>query len=221
MVDVCNKIVMKKISEVKPYVRNPRKNDKTVELLVEIIPKVGFNVPIVIDEKGIIVKGHSRYKAAIKLGMKEVPCIVSTAGEEANKLDRISDNRISEFSEWLTEPLMHELDMMNIDFSSLEFKMPTPIEEIPTFDNFENEVLHEEEKTISDEEKQAKYQQYLEEQAKKQASVPMTTQAQLDKAMQKQQSVPEKQKQYAKVVCEKCGHIMFVDADNLWTPSEN
>ena len=41
--EIVNQIVMKKISEVKPYVRNPRKNDKTVNLLVEIIPKVGFN----------------------------------------------------------------------------------------------------------------------------------------------------------------------------------
>jgi len=54
-------IVMKKLSEVKPYIRNPRKNDKTVELLCKIIPKVGFNVPLVIDEKGIIVKGHARF----------------------------------------------------------------------------------------------------------------------------------------------------------------
>ena len=50
--EIVNQIVMKKISEVKPYVRNPRKNDKTVNLLVEIIPKVGFNVPLVIDRNG-------------------------------------------------------------------------------------------------------------------------------------------------------------------------
>ena len=66
--EIVNQIVMKKISEVKPYVRNPRKNDKTVNLLVEIIPKVGFNVPLVIDRNGIIVKGHARYAAAIRLG---------------------------------------------------------------------------------------------------------------------------------------------------------
>ena len=52
--EIVKRIVMKKISEVKPYVRNPRKNDKTVNLLVEIIPKVGFNVPLVIARNGII-----------------------------------------------------------------------------------------------------------------------------------------------------------------------
>ena len=75
--EIVNQIVMKKISEVKPYVRNPRKNDKTVNLLVEIIPKVGFNVPLVIDRNGIIVKGHARYSAAIRLGMEEIPCVVT------------------------------------------------------------------------------------------------------------------------------------------------
>ena len=75
--EIVNQIVMKKISEVKPYVRNPRKNDKTVNLLVEIIPKVGFNVPLVIDRNSIIVKGHARYAAAIRLGMEEIPCVVT------------------------------------------------------------------------------------------------------------------------------------------------
>ena len=54
-INVSNTIVMKKINEIKPYIRNPRKNDKTVQLLCEIIPKVGFNVPLVIDKNGIIL----------------------------------------------------------------------------------------------------------------------------------------------------------------------
>ena len=114
--EIVKQIVMKKISEVKPYVRNPRKNDKTVNLLVEIIPKVGFNVPLVIDRNGVIVKGHARYAAAIRLGMEEVPCVVTDADEETIKLDRLADNRISEFSEWVNDELLHELDMLNLDF---------------------------------------------------------------------------------------------------------
>ena len=93
--NVSKEIVMMPISKVKPYVRNPRKNDKTVKLLVDIIPKVGFNVPIVVDKNGVIVKGHARFTAAIRLGMTEVPCIVTDADEEAIKLDRIADNKIS------------------------------------------------------------------------------------------------------------------------------
>ena len=68
MFEVSKKIVMKPINEVKPYIRNPRKNEKTVKLLVDIIPKVGFNVPLVIDKNGIIVKGHARFAAALQLG---------------------------------------------------------------------------------------------------------------------------------------------------------
>ena len=127
--EIVKRIVMKKISEVKPYVRNPRKNDKTVNLLVEIIPKVGFNVPLVIDRNGIIVKGHARYAAAIRLGMEEVPCVVTDADEETIKLDRLADNRISEFSEWINDELLHEIDMLNLDFDfdleSLGFPAPS------------------------------------------------------------------------------------------------
>ena len=114
--EVVNKIIMKKISEVRPYVRNPRKNDKTVDLLVEVIPKVGFNVPLVIDKAGVIVKGHARYAAAIRLGMTELPCVVTDADEETIRLDRLTDNKISEFSEWIDEEMMHELDTLNLDF---------------------------------------------------------------------------------------------------------
>ena len=117
------KIVMKDISEIKPYVRNPRRNEKTVELLTELIPKVGFNVPLVIDENGIIVKGHARYTAAIRLGMKQVPCIVSHASEEAIKVDRITDNKIAEYSEWINGAVYDEIESINtdIDFDSLGF----------------------------------------------------------------------------------------------------
>ena len=118
-----DKIVQKRINEIRPYVRNPRRNEKTVELLCKLIPKVGFNVPIVIDEKGIIVKGHARYGAAIRLGMETVPCIVSHASPEAIKADRITDNKISEFSEWINDEVLKEIESIktDIDFSELGF----------------------------------------------------------------------------------------------------
>lgn len=116
-----DKIVFKHISEIRPYIRNPRRNEKTIELLCELIPKVGFNVPIVIDQYGIIVKGHARYGAAIRLGMEKVPCIVSHASEEAIKADRITDNKISEFSEWVNEELEQEIADLDFDLSDLGF----------------------------------------------------------------------------------------------------
>ena len=53
---VSKEMVLKNINEIKPYWRNPRHNDKTVEALVKVIPDVGFNVPLVIDSEGVIVK---------------------------------------------------------------------------------------------------------------------------------------------------------------------
>ncbi len=100
---------------IKPYNRNARYNDETVQKLVEIIPRVGFNQPIVIDKNNVIVKGHSRWKAAVRLGMEKVPCIVSENDDETNKLDRLADNKIQEFSKWNDELLATELASLNID----------------------------------------------------------------------------------------------------------
>ena len=87
-------VVYKPLSAIRPYFRNPRRNDKTIELLVKLIRKVGFNVPIVIDRNGVIVKGHARFVAAIRLGMDEVPCIISTASDDDNKLDRLFGKKL-------------------------------------------------------------------------------------------------------------------------------
>ena len=83
-------IVMLDPEQLKPYFRNPRNNDKTVEALVKIIPRVGFNVPIVVDKDYVIIKGHSRWSASKILELKEVPCIISSASEEQNNKARIS-----------------------------------------------------------------------------------------------------------------------------------
>lgn len=137
-----NKLVFKKITEIRPYVRNPRRNEKTVELLCELIPQVGFNVPLVIDQNGIIVKGHARYTAAIRLGMKEVPCIITHADADAVKADRITDNKIAEFSEWMNEEVLDEISDINtdIDFSKMGFPVAS-LESVPTHDAVENDVF--------------------------------------------------------------------------------
>lgn len=129
---ISREIVFKKVNEIRPYVRNPRINDDTVEKLVKIIPMVGFNVPIVVDNQGIIIKGHARFKAGIRLGMEEFPCIISEASDEQNKLDRISDNRISEFSEWLVDSLKEELHDIKMDISDLELEAYTAPDDVET-----------------------------------------------------------------------------------------
>ena len=209
-IQVVDKIVMRKVSEIKPYFRNPRKNEKTVEVLVKLIPKAGFNVPILIDNKNVIVKGHARYKAAIRLGMNEVPCVYSVADEETNMMDRLTDNKTSELSEWVVDDLYHELDMLStdIDLSALGFPKIDLDELIPDLD------LNEEEE--SEEEKRVRYQAYLDSHPSDPPKELITTQASIDTAAIKQQNVPEKPKKYFRVICESCGHVMFVaDGDAM------
>ena len=93
-------IQMVHVGKIIPYWRNPRRNDKTVETLIEVIKQYGFNVPLVIDKNNVVVKGHARLKAAKRLGMEEVPCVVTDADPETIKADRIADNKIQEMSFW-------------------------------------------------------------------------------------------------------------------------
>lgn len=61
-------IVEKRLDEIKPYENNPRKNDNAVPYVAESIKRYGFKVPIVIDNNGVIVAGHTRYLASLELG---------------------------------------------------------------------------------------------------------------------------------------------------------
>ena len=134
------KIVMINTDKIKPYHRNVRFNDETVMTLCEIIPKVGFNVPILIDKNNVIIKGHSRWKAGVKLGLSKLPCIISENDDETNKLDRLTDNKIQEFSKWDTDLLNVELASINlddIDVTDFGFDLKIDNIEIPTVNNFE------------------------------------------------------------------------------------
>ena len=63
------------ISEVIPYSKNPRKNDQAVDIVAKSIQSYGFKNPIILDKNNIIIAGHTRLKAAQKLGLNEVPVI--------------------------------------------------------------------------------------------------------------------------------------------------
>ena len=67
---------IKKIDDIKPYAKNPRKNDEAVEYVMNSIGEFHFQNPILIDKNNVIVAGHTRHKAAKKLGIEELPCIV-------------------------------------------------------------------------------------------------------------------------------------------------
>jgi ParB-like chromosome segregation protein Spo0J len=194
-----SEIVMRPINTVRPYVRNPRKNDKTVEALCKLIPKVGFNVPLVIDEKGIIVKGHARFTAAIRLGITEVPCIITHADEDAIKADRITDNKISEFSEWNNGELMQEVNEMDFDLSDIGLPK-IEFGDMPAVETIKESL--DGDGTISDEQKEKMYQEFKAEQEVKKA---VEDPAVSDKSLEEEFG----ETPYYKVVCDKCGYTMF------------
>ncbi len=123
----------KKIKDLIPYEKNPRKNDAAVEYVANSIKEFGFKVPIVIDRNGVIVCGHTRYKAAQRLMLKTVPCIIADdLSDEQIKAFRLADNRVSEKSEWDFDLLYEELDgIFDIDMEEFDFDILTEFTDIP------------------------------------------------------------------------------------------
>ena len=111
------------INELKPYKKNPRKNDESVDFVMNSIKEFGFKVPIVVDKNNVIVAGHTRYKASKKLGLKKVPCIVADdLSEEQINAYRLADNKVGENSSWDKVFLDIELDnIVNINMEDFGF----------------------------------------------------------------------------------------------------
>lgn len=111
------------IEQLKPYANNPRFNDEAVQYVAKSIKEFGFKVPLVIDKNNEIVTGHTRYKACLELGIKEVPCIIADdLSEEQIKAFRLADNKVSEQSAWNYELLDEELqNILNLDMESFGF----------------------------------------------------------------------------------------------------
>ena len=99
------------IDEIIPYVNNPRNNDDAVDNVAASIKEFGFKVPIILDKENVIVTGHTRLKAAKKLGLKKIPCIyASDLTEQQIKAFRLADNKVAEFATWDLEKLELELE---------------------------------------------------------------------------------------------------------------
>lgn len=124
-------IVEKKLADIKPYEKNPRKNDNAVNEVANSISSFGFKVPIVIDKDNVIVCGHTRYKASKKLGLEVVPCVIADdLTEEQIKAYRLADNKVSELAEWDIDLLGEELDsIFDIDMSDFGFDLSDDEEE--------------------------------------------------------------------------------------------
>lgn len=113
-------IITKKIGEIIPYENNPRKNDEAVEYVANSIKEFGFKVPVIIDKNNVIVAGHTRVKAAKRLGIEEIPCIMADdLTDEQVKAFRLADNKVGEIAEWDLEML--DLELLDIDMDMADF----------------------------------------------------------------------------------------------------
>jgi len=119
-------ILTLQLSDIHPYEKNPRKNDNAVDVVAASIRQFGFLVPLVIDQAHIIVAGHTRYKAAQRLSMKTVPCVVADElTEDQIRAFRLADNKVGEMAQWDVDLLPLELADIAMDMSAFGFEAVT------------------------------------------------------------------------------------------------
>jgi site-specific DNA-methyltransferase (adenine-specific) len=142
------KIKELKTTDLIPYENNPRHNDAAVEAVANSIKEFGFKVPIVIDANNVVVAGHTRLKAAEKLGLDKVPCIVADdLTDEQIKAFRLADNKTGELAEWDFDKLESELqELFELDVDMQQFGF-----EAELFENEPTEIIEDEVPEIDEE----------------------------------------------------------------------
>lgn len=114
------KLTTMQIEDIHPYPNNPRRNDGAVDAVAESIRQCGYVAPIIVDEDGVILAGHTRYKALQKLGWAECEVIVKEGlSEEQKRKYRILDNKTAELASWDFDLLETELE--GLDFEGFDF----------------------------------------------------------------------------------------------------
>lgn len=121
--EIVLKVENKPIDSIKPYVNNPRDNDDAINAVANSIHEFGWQQPIVVDKDNVIIAGHTRYKAAQSLGLKEVPVVVaSNLSDQQVRAYRLADNKTAELADWDTKKLDEELqDILDIDMTDFGF----------------------------------------------------------------------------------------------------
>ena len=114
------KLQKRALDTLRPYENNPRRNDGAVDAVAESIRQCSYISPIVVDEDGVILAGHTRFKALEKLGYEDADVLVCEGlTEEQKRKFRVLDNRAGEIAEWDMEKLAVELDAL--DFGEFDF----------------------------------------------------------------------------------------------------
>ena len=114
-------IELRNIDDIRPYESNPRVNDQAVDAVAASIRQFGFRQPIVVDQEMVIICGHTRWKAAKKIGLAKVPVhVAKDLSAEQVKAYRIADNKTAELAGWNLELLPLELKELQ-DWDMTEF----------------------------------------------------------------------------------------------------
>ena len=92
------KVEQWKIDRIKPYENNPRRNDRAVDAVAKSLMEFGFRQPLVVDTDGVLIAGHTRLKAARKIGLEEVPVHVADLTPAQAKAYRLVDNQTADLS---------------------------------------------------------------------------------------------------------------------------
>ena len=117
-------LVKKDIKDIFPYANNPRKNDSAVDAVAESIRQCGYIAPIIVDEDGVSLAGHTRYKALQKLGRDWVEVIVKDGlTEEQKKKYRLLDNKTGELASWDFDLLSNEIEGLDFEGLSLGWEV--------------------------------------------------------------------------------------------------
>jgi ParB-like chromosome segregation protein Spo0J len=234
-------VVTVKTDTIKPYWRNPRNNAEAVEEVKRSIEKYGFNVPLVLDQDNIIITGHTRYKAMLQLGAKEIPCVYADIDKKKAKEYRIADNKVSELAKWDADLLKTEMREFDLDdlvpgFSQKDMDdLIGPLEpaevEIPDMSDYDLDL--DEDKELSPEEqaeadkRTAEYNKAREKALKEQEAALEKQRAEMQKrqeAFDKKEAEMQNrftdhsenvQAQYVECICPECGEEFSVDFSEM------
>lgn len=199
-----DKVIIKKIDDIKPY-EGSHNTDEAVDMIAESIKRFGVQLPIMVDKNGVIAAGNAIYKAAIKVGLTELPCVVlKDLSDEEIKKYRIADNKTGEFALWNEQKLKKELSYLpnvnDLQFcfdenlvSMLGMASEVPQNVIKTSDFLNPKVEEKHQPTQKEIEKAQK----AEEQFKKDLNG-------------EAEAMQAKNRNYLEITCSKCGRKIII-----------
>ena len=109
-------------AELKPWPDNPRVHpEKQLTVLAASMRQFGFTSPILIDENSVILSGHGRVMAAIRIGIESVPTrVISGLKQSQKRAYVIADNKLAQLSSWEIPLLKSEMEVLIKDDYEIE-----------------------------------------------------------------------------------------------------